>query len=193
MRAAILTGGGDVPGLNACIKAAALRMIESGTEVIGVRRGWGGLIAIDPDDPESITANTMPLDRGRVRTIDRSGGTALHTSRTNPSRTPDADVPDFLRDQVNGAGPHDLTHHVLRVLETLGVDVLLPVGGDDTLSYALRMHDEGVGGCRHSEDNGQRRARNRLQHRFLDSGVSQCGVHSQASNEHGFPREDRRG
>ncbi|MEM9610937.1 MAG: 6-phosphofructokinase [Actinomycetota bacterium] len=144
MRVAILTGGGDVPGLNPCIKAAVNRVVDSGNEIIGIRRGWGGLLACDPDDPASIEANTMPLDAARVRTVDRSGGTFLHSSRTNPGRVKTSEVPDFLADQVEGDGPHDLTHHVLRVLETLGVDALLPIGGDDTLSYGLRMHTEGV-------------------------------------------------
>lgn len=144
MRAAILTGGGDVPGLNPCIKAAVNRLVEAGGEVIGIRRGWGGLVSCNPDDPDSIAASTMPLDPGVVRTVDRTGGTFLHTSRTNPARVADDQVPDFLRDEVTGEGPHDLTQHVLRVLDALGVDVLLPIGGDDTLSYGLRMHEEGA-------------------------------------------------
>ncbi len=144
MRAAILTGGGDVPGLNPCIKAAVTRVEESGHEIVGIRRGWGGLLHCNPDDPASLEENTMPLSRVSVRTIDRSGGTVLHTSRTNPGRVPDGDVPDFLRAQVQGDGPHDLTAHVLRVLEALKIDALIPIGGDDTLSYGLRMHEEGV-------------------------------------------------
>ncbi len=144
MRAAILTGGGDVPGLNPCIKAAVTRIEESGHEIVGIRRGWGGLLHCNPEDPASLEENTMPLSRTSVRTIDRSGGTVLHTSRSNPGRVPDGDVPDFLRDQVQGDGPHDLTAHVLRVLEALKIDALIPIGGDDTLSYGLRMHQEGV-------------------------------------------------
>jgi 6-phosphofructokinase len=144
MRIAVLTGGGDVPGLNPCIKAAVNRITDQGSEVIGIRRGWGGLVASNPADPESLSANTMQLNPGVVRTIDRSGGTFLHTSRTNPSRVKDADVPDFLRDTVSGEGPHDLTPHVISVLGALGIDALLPIGGDDTLSYGLRMHEEGI-------------------------------------------------
>ncbi len=79
-----------------------------------------------------------------MRTVDRSGGTFLHTSRTNPAKVSTADVPEFLRDSIEGDGPHDLTPHVLKVVEQLGIDVLIPIGGDDTLSYALRMHNEGV-------------------------------------------------
>ncbi|NNC79688.1 MAG: phosphofructokinase [Acidimicrobiales bacterium] len=144
MRAAILTGGGDVPGLNPCIKAATNRVIDAGGEIIGIRRGWGGLLNANPEDPESMAFNTMPLDRATVRTKDRSGGTFLHTSRTNPGRVRTEEVPDFLRGEIEGDGPHDLTPAVLRAIEALGIDVLIPIGGDDTLSYGLRMHQEGV-------------------------------------------------
>jgi 6-phosphofructokinase 1 len=98
----------------------------------------------DPDDEASVAANTMRLDTTAVRTIDRTGGTILHTSRTNPSNVRSKDVPDFLADQAAGDGPHDFTAHALRVIEALKLDVLLPIGGDDTLSYGLRLHDEGV-------------------------------------------------
>ncbi len=148
MKVAILTGGGDVPGLNPCIKAAVNRVVDAGSEIIGIRRGWGGLVACNPADSDSLADNTIPLDAARVRTVDRSGGTFLHTSRTNPGRVKGSDVPDFLRagapEQYSGDGPYDLTAHVLSVLEALGVDALLPIGGDDTLSYGLRMHNEGV-------------------------------------------------
>ncbi len=144
MRAAILTGGGDVPGLNPCIKAAVNRMIDEGHEVLGIRRGWGGLLNCNPDDPDTISSNTLVLDRATVRTIDRTGGTFLHTSRTKPSSVKADDVPDFLTDQAVGEGPFDFTPHILKVLDALGIDVLLPIGGDDTLSYGLRMHEEGV-------------------------------------------------
>jgi 6-phosphofructokinase 1 len=144
MRIGILTGGGDVPGLNPCIKAVVNRVIDDGHEVLGIRRGWAGLLSARPDDPMSIKDNTLPLDRNVVRRVDRSGGTFLHTSRTNPGRTPRADVPDFLKDQAAGDGPFDFTEHVLEVIEALGIDALVPIGGDDTLSYALRMHNEGV-------------------------------------------------
>ncbi len=142
MRIGILTGGGDVPGLNAAIKAVVNQATELGHQVIGIRRGWGGLVSTNPEDPDTIAANLGPLEPAMVRTIGRTGGTFLHTSRTNPSRVATDDLPAFIT--AEGDGPHDLTPHVLRVLETQGVDALTPIGGDDTLSYALRMHREGV-------------------------------------------------
>jgi 6-phosphofructokinase 1 len=144
MRIGILTGGGDVPGLNACIKAVVNRVVSEGHQVVGIRRGWGGLAETNPDDPQSGEANLVPLDRMAVRTIDRSGGTFLHSSRTNPAKVRTAELPDFLAGDFSGDGPHDITPHVLRVLETHKIDVLIPIGGDDTLSYGLRLHEEGV-------------------------------------------------
>jgi 6-phosphofructokinase len=139
----ILTGGGDVPGLNACIKAATLRARDEGHEVVGIRRGWAGLLECDPDDPASIERNVVELTPAEVRTIDRSGGTVLHTSRTNPARVRPADEPVFLRTE-DAQGPVDHTPHVLKVLDRLGIDAMVPIGGDDTLSFALRLHEEGV-------------------------------------------------
>ena len=144
MRIGICTGGGDVPGLNPCIKAVVTRVADGGHEVVGIRRGWAGLLETNPDDEESIAANVMPLTPSAVRTIDRTGGTILHTSRTNPGRVKTGNVPDFLAGQAEGDGPYDFTKHALRVIEHLGLDALIPIGGDDTLSYGLRLHDEGV-------------------------------------------------
>ena len=144
MRIGILTGGGDVPGLNPSIKAAVNRVVEEGHTVVGIRRGWSGLVDANPDDEGSISQNAVDLDPAAVRTIDRSGGTFLHTSRTNPSRVPADDIPSFLADRHAAGEPVDLTDHVLRVIEALKIDVLIPIGGDDTLSYGLRMHEEGV-------------------------------------------------
>jgi 6-phosphofructokinase 1 len=143
MKVGILTGGGDVPGLNASIKAATLRAVQEGHEVVGIRRGWAGLLESNPDDPETIRRNIIPLDPGVVRTIDRSGGTFLHTSRTNPAKVKAHDEPDFLKGEASGEEPRDHTPHAMRVLEHLGIDAMLPIGGDDTLSFALRLHDEG--------------------------------------------------
>jgi 6-phosphofructokinase len=140
----ILTGGGDVPGLNPCIKAAVLRAAEQGHEVVGIRHGWGGLLNANPDDPESMAANLEPLSPAAVRTIDRTGGTVLHTSRTNPGRVGVGSVPAFLAGAAVGEAPFDFTPHVLRLLESQHIEVVIPIGGDDTLSYALRLHDEGV-------------------------------------------------
>jgi len=144
VRIGILTGGGDVPGLNPCIKAVVNRVAEEGHEVLGIRNGWAPLLRHDLDDPESAARWFLPLDPGVVRTIDRSGGTFLHSSRTNPGRVRAGDVPPHLAGQALGDGPFDFTAHALRVIESLGIDVLIPIGGDDTLSYALRMHEEGV-------------------------------------------------
>jgi 6-phosphofructokinase 1 len=144
MKIGILTGGGDVPGLNACIKAVTLRAEEEGHDVVGIRRGWGGLLWCDPDDPESVAANIVDLNASAVRTIDRSGGTILHTSRTNPAKVKAADEPAFLREGRQGDEIRDHTVHVVQVLDRLGIDAMVPIGGDDTLSFALRLHEEGV-------------------------------------------------
>jgi ATP-dependent phosphofructokinase / diphosphate-dependent phosphofructokinase len=144
VRIGILTGGGDVPGLNACIKAVVNRVAEEGHQVLGIRRGWGGLAYFNPDDPAANGDALIPLDPGVVRTIDRTGGTFLHTSRTNPGKVRPDEVPDFLDPEVGEEGHVDITPHVLRVLEDQQIDVLIPIGGDDTLSYGLRLHDEGV-------------------------------------------------
>lgn len=149
MKIGILTGGGDVPGLNACIKAVVNRAAEDGHEVIGIRRGWGGLLELNRDDPESREKNTLPLNPRVVRTIDRTGGTFLHTSRTNPSRVKYEKVPKFLRDPEHPEAEkederlRDFTPHVLQNLEHLGIETLIPIGGDDTLSYGERLHSEG--------------------------------------------------
>ncbi len=146
MKIGILTGGGDVPGLNPCIKAAVYRATDEGHEVIGIRRGWGGLLYLNPDDPQSFDENVMPLTRANTRTIDRTGGTYLHTSRTNPGKVKPKELPDFLKSSFpanDGDKSIDCTRHTLRVLETLGLSGLIAIGGDDTLSYAVRLHKEG--------------------------------------------------
>ena len=144
MKIGILTGGGDVPGLNACIKAATMRAEQDGHDVVGIRRGWGGLLGCDPDDPGSVLANIVDLDSSSVRTIDRTGGTILHTSRVNPARVRPSDEPAFLADGREDDEPRDHTPHVLKTLDRLGIEALIPIGGDDTLSFALRLHEEGV-------------------------------------------------
>jgi 6-phosphofructokinase 1 len=146
VRLGILTGGGDVPGLNACIKAAVLRAADEGQEVLGIRRGWAGLVEFNPDDATTWARCVMPLDAQKVRTIDRTGGTILHSSRTNPAAVPTRDLPAFLRGRVpsTAGGGFDATAHVVRVVRHLGLDALIPIGGDDTLSYAERINREGV-------------------------------------------------
>ncbi|UCF36364.1 MAG: ATP-dependent 6-phosphofructokinase [Acidobacteriota bacterium] len=147
-RIGILTGGGDVPGLNPCIRSIVVRAVEDGDEVIGIRRGWSGLLNFNLDDDEaSRQKHTIELTKDVVRTIARTGGTFLHTSRTNPSNVDKDAVPLFLRSSAAAqAGREyvDFTGHVLKVLDFLKVDALIPIGGDDTLSYAHRMHTEGV-------------------------------------------------
>jgi 6-phosphofructokinase len=147
MRVGVLTGGGDVPGLNPCIKALVTHAIDAGIEVIGIRRGWAGLLTFNLDDPASQRETVLRLTKRVVRTVDRTGGTFLHTSRTNPSNVKGKDVPDFLRDDnydETCREPCDFTPHVLKVIEHLKLDALVPIGGDDTLSYGERMHREGV-------------------------------------------------
>ncbi|HLE26933.1 MAG TPA: ATP-dependent 6-phosphofructokinase [Anaerolineales bacterium] len=145
-RIGILTGGGDVPSLNVAIKAVVTRARNHDIEVVGVRRGWMGLLNFNPDDPHAQEEWIMPLSVERVRTIDRTGGTILHTSRTNPAKVKPSEVPEFVREadrESTANGLVDCTRHVLRVLEHLGLEALVPIGGDDTLSYASRLHHEG--------------------------------------------------
>jgi ATP-dependent phosphofructokinase / diphosphate-dependent phosphofructokinase len=147
MRLGILTGGGDVPGLNACMKAAATRILDEGHEMFGLKRGWAGLLQYNPDDPKTQEELILPLTKTVVRTIDRTGGTFLHTSRTNPGKVRPKDMPDFLKGKFelkDGTEPADCTAHSLRVIEHLKLDGLIAIGGDDTLSYAVRLHKEGV-------------------------------------------------
>jgi 6-phosphofructokinase 1 len=146
MRIGILTGGGDVPGLNPCIRAIVYRAIDEGHQVVGIRRGWEGLLNFNLDDPTCPDTYTVLLDKQNTRTINRTGGTILHTSRTNPSAVRALETPIFLRDaefDENSTQIRDYTHHVLEVLESLNIDALVPIGGDDTLSYAARLFTEG--------------------------------------------------
>jgi len=149
MRIGILTGGGDVPGLNPCIKAVVDRAVDEGHEVVGLRRGWAGLLNLNPEDPSTYDECFLKLDKIKVRAIDRTGGTFLHSSRTNPGKIKGKDVPEFLRDPENPDSDkadkslRDFTPHVLKNLEFLGIDRLIPIGGDDTLSFGERLHSEG--------------------------------------------------
>jgi len=141
---AILTGGGDVPGLNPCLKTLVYRSHSEGIKVIGVRRGWAGLLEYNPDDPDSSPNTLQELSPEDVRTIDRSGGTYLHTSRANPSSTRKMEAPEFLKKQFKkGEEVKDFTSHILKNLEHLEIDAVIALGGDDTLSFADRLHKEG--------------------------------------------------
>ena len=140
----ILTGGGDVPGLNPAIRAVTIRANREGYRVIGLRRGWAGLVDMVPDKNADNGANFRSLDEDdEVNRAARTGGTFLHSSRTRPSHLPKNVVPphlcDLYTDDIN-----DLTPTILKNLEYLGIDYLIPIGGDDTLSYAHRLHTEGV-------------------------------------------------
>jgi len=140
---AILTGGGDVPGLNPAIRAVTIRATREGYKVIGIRRGWSGLVEIIPDKDADNSDKYQFLTEEIVNKVGRTGGTFLHTSRTNPSRVAKKDVPLHLRDKYTDER-NDLTPDVLKNLSYLNVDYLLPIGGDDTLSYGVRLHQEGM-------------------------------------------------
>ena len=128
----ILTGGGDVPGLNPCIKQLVIRSTELGIRVLGIRRGWEGLLGFSTDQAPEEIVSIVPLDPGGVRTIDRSGGTILHTSRTNPASVGYKDAPEFLKTAFpDKTKKHDFTDHILKNLAHLGIDILIPIGGDD--------------------------------------------------------------
>ena len=139
----ILTGGGDVPGLNPAIRAITIRALREGYKVIGIRRGWAGLVDMKRDKGHDNEDHFQILSEGDVNKAGRTGGTFLHTSRTRPSHIPKVNVPGHLKDEYNQA-VNDLTPEVLKNLDYLGVDYLIPIGGDDTLSYAARLHKEGV-------------------------------------------------
>ncbi|MCA9787245.1 MAG: 6-phosphofructokinase, partial [Candidatus Cloacimonetes bacterium] len=144
----ILTGGGDVPGLNPAIRALTVRALRDGYRVVGIRRGWAGLIDLQRDRPIDENDCVMQLTEDLVNRAARTGGTFLHTSRTRPSHVPLNLIPEHLVEKYgqpgDGATTADLTPEVLANLEFLGIDTLIPIGGDDTLSYGERMHKEGV-------------------------------------------------
>jgi 6-phosphofructokinase 1 len=147
-RIGILTGGGDVPGLNSVIKSVVYRATEAGDECVGIRRGWQGLTHLR-FDPGPDTDSIVRLDRNNTRTIDRTGGTWLHTSRTNPRKMKASSVPAWLDPgrvaaMTNEDGVVDLTPVVLENIDRLGLDVLVTIGGDDTLSFSRSLCDQGV-------------------------------------------------
>ena len=139
----ILTGGGDVPGLNPAIRAVTIRALREGYQVIGIRRGWGGLIDIVRETDYDNSGNYRILTEEIVNRSGRTGGTFLHTSRTNPGRVKKSDVPEHLKDKY-AEERNDLTPEVLANLSWLGIDFMIPIGGDDTLSYGVRLYEEGA-------------------------------------------------
>jgi len=139
----ILTGGGDVPGLNPAIRAVTIRAKREGYDVIGIKRGWAGLVELKREKNADNSHCFVHLDENIVNKIGRTGGTFLHSSRTRPSHVPKAVVPEHLKEKYN-KDVNDLTPEVLKNLEYLGIDYLIPIGGDDTLSYAVRLDNEGV-------------------------------------------------
>ncbi|RLC92559.1 MAG: phosphofructokinase [Chloroflexi bacterium] len=139
----ILTGGGDVPGLNPAIRAITIRATREGYQVIGLRRGWAGVVEIIRDKKADNSNNYQILTEGIVNKAGRTGGTFLHSSRTRPSHMAKVDVPKHLQDEYNDE-VNDLTPEVIKNLDFLGVDYLIPIGGDDTLSYGVRLYQEGI-------------------------------------------------
>lgn len=142
-RIGILTGGGDVPGLNPAIRAVTIRAIREGYEVIGIRRGWAGMIEIQRDEKFDNSRNFIKLTEELVNRTGRTGGTFLHSSRTRPSHVPKVNVPKHLQDKYNEE-KNDLTEEVMKNISFLGLDYLIPIGGDDTLSYGVHLHNQGM-------------------------------------------------
>jgi 6-phosphofructokinase 1 len=139
----ILTGGGDVPGLNPAIRAVTIRAMREGHRVIGIRRGWGGLVDIVPDKDADNSANVQLLTEDIVDKAGRTGGTFLHSSRTRPTTVPKDLLPTHLQEKYQD-DVNDITEDVMKNLDFLGIDCLIPIGGDDTLSYGAHLHQKGV-------------------------------------------------
>jgi ATP-dependent phosphofructokinase / diphosphate-dependent phosphofructokinase len=139
----ILTGGGDVPGLNPAIRAITIRALREGYRVIGIRRGWAGIMEVIRDKNADNSQNFIELSEDIVNRAGRTGGTFLHSSRTRPSHVPLKHVPEMYKDKYK-AEINDLTPEVLKNIGFIGIDFLIPIGGDDTLSYSVRLYQEGV-------------------------------------------------
>ena len=139
----ILTGGGDVPGLNPAIRAVTIRALREGYKVIGIRRGWAGLVDVIRDKKADNSKNYQELTEEVVNRAGRTGGTFLHTSRTNPAKIKKDRLPEHLRD-VYTEEVNDITPEIMKNLDFVGIDYLIPIGGDDTLSYGVRMYQEGL-------------------------------------------------
>ena len=141
-RVAILTGGGDVPGLNMCLKSLVYRTIDLGFEPIGIRKGWEGLINYNPDDPSTYSEHFIELTKNMVRPIDRTPGSFLHSSRLEPRQTPNSFIPEFLRNP--NTATQDLTDHIQNVITRLGYRAVIAIGDDDTLQYAAHLNALGI-------------------------------------------------
>jgi 6-phosphofructokinase len=139
----ILTGGGDVPGLNPAIRAVTIRALREGHRIVGIRRGWGGLVDLVPDKDADNNANVQILTEELVNRAGRTGGTFLHSSRTRPSHLPKPMLPKHLQDRYTD-DTNDITDAIIKNLDFLGIDYLIPIGGDDTLSYGAHLHQKGV-------------------------------------------------
>jgi 6-phosphofructokinase 1 len=143
-RIGVLTAGGDAPGLNVCLKAIAYGAIDRGWEVVGLRKGWEGLLYFDPEDPDTHAANAMMITKSRIRDVDRLAGSFLHSSRLNPDSVIPEALPSCLEDLECGSEPVDTTEHIKRAVERLGLDVLVVLGDNAALNYAARLSSEGV-------------------------------------------------
>ena len=149
-RIGILTGGGDVPGLSIAIKSVVMNSLDCDFEIVGIRRGWLGLLGYDMDDPATHELYIRKLTPNVVRRVDRTGGTFLHTSRTNPAKVRPEDTPEFLRQSNYGTvidpetGTKDYTDYILKIIDHLKLDSLITIGGDDTLSFSVKLHQKGI-------------------------------------------------
>jgi 6-phosphofructokinase 1 len=143
-RIGVLTAGGDAPGLNVCLKGVVYNAIDRGFEVIGIRKGWEGLLHYDPENPETHAANAMIMTKSRIRDIDRTAGSFLHSSRLDPHQVSPEAVPSFWQPVKPGDQPSDLTDHIKRVLEKLQLEALVVLGDNAALNYAARLSREGV-------------------------------------------------
>ena len=143
-RIGVLTAGGDAPGQNVCLKAIVANAVDRGYEVIGIRKGWEGLMRIDPNSPTTQTDHAMVLSKPRVRDIDRTPGSFLHSSRVDPAHVNSTSAPIFLRPNKETDQLLDLTDHVKRAIEILKMDALILLGDNFSLNYAARLNHEGV-------------------------------------------------
>jgi 6-phosphofructokinase len=143
-RIGVLTAGGDAPGLNVCLKAVVYNAIDRGYEVIGIRKGWEGLLYYDPENPDTHAANTMIMTKSRIRDIDRTSGSFLHSSRLDPHQVSPEAVPAFLQSVKPGDQPSDLTDHIKRAVQKLQLEALVVLGDNAALNYAARLSKEGV-------------------------------------------------